>query len=133
MTEHGIRRWVAGLCAVLLLSGCGTGFYQTEGEDAVSGSAMMEVAQVQETDATPAGLEDHAVRQLTAGADGEPLLVTTDAQAIPHAYRRENGEWLWTEKFASSAANDFLVDGRNRLWITFIEGKIFCLGDPVTR
>ena len=46
---------------------------------------------------------------------------------------RENGEWLWTEKFASSAANDFLVDGRNRLWITFIEGKIFCLGDPVTR
>lgn len=93
MTEHGIRRWVAGLCAVLLLSGCGTGFYQTEGEDAVSGSAMMEVAQVQETDATPAGLEDHAVRQLTAGADGEPLLVTTDAQAMPHAYQRENGEW----------------------------------------
>ena len=46
MTEHGIRRWVAGLCAVLLLSGCGTGFYQTEGEDAVSGSAMMEVALV---------------------------------------------------------------------------------------
>lgn len=93
MTRRGIRRQAAGLCAVLLLSGCGTGFYQTEGEEAASGSAMMEIAQVQETDATPAGLEDHTVRQLTAGADGEPLLVTTDAQAMPHAYQRENGEW----------------------------------------
>ena len=46
---------------------------------------------------------------------------------------RENGELLWAEKFASSAANDFFVDSRNRLWITFIEGVIFCLGDPVTR
>lgn len=93
MTRRGIRHQAAGLCAVLLLSGCGTGFYQTEGEEAASGSAMMEIAQVQETDATPAGLEGHTVRQLTAGADGEPLLVTTDAQAMPHAYQRENGEW----------------------------------------
>ncbi len=46
---------------------------------------------------------------------------------------RENGELLWAEKFASSAANDFYVDDGNRLWVTFIEGKIFCLGDPVTR
>ena len=46
---------------------------------------------------------------------------------------RESGELLWAEKFASSAANDFVVDGRNRLWVTFIEGKIFYLGDPVTR
>lgn len=93
MTRRGIRRQAAGLCAVLLLSGCGTGFYQTEGEEVASGSAMMEIAQVQETDATPAGLEDHTVRQLTVGADGEPLLVTTDAQAMPHAYQREDGEW----------------------------------------
>lgn len=93
MTGRGIRRQAAGLCAALLLSGCGAGFYQTEGTETTSGSAMMEIAQVQETDATPAGLEDHAVRQLTAGTDGEPLLVTTDAQVLPHAYQRENGEW----------------------------------------
>ena len=103
MTRRGIRRQAAGLCAVLLLSGCGTGFYQTEGEEAASGSAMMEIAQVQETDATPAGLEDHTVRKLTAGADGEPLLVTTDAQAIPHAYRRENGEWQEKDNTAIAA------------------------------
>ena len=46
---------------------------------------------------------------------------------------RESGELLWAEKFASSAANDLFVDGRNRLWMTFIEGKIFYLGDPVVR
>mgnify|MGYP007090289738 CR=1 FL=1 len=27
----------------------------------------------------------------------------------------------------------FFVDADNRLWVTFIEGKIFCLGDPVVR
>lgn len=46
---------------------------------------------------------------------------------------RGDGQLLWAEKFASSAANDFFTDDRNRLWVTFIEGKIFCLGDPVVR
>ena len=46
---------------------------------------------------------------------------------------REDGVLLWAEKFASSAANDFFVDDSNRLWVTFIEGKIFYLGDPVVR
>jgi len=46
---------------------------------------------------------------------------------------RESGELLWAEKFASSAANDFFVDARNRLWVTFIEGKIYYLGDPLVR
>lgn len=46
---------------------------------------------------------------------------------------RADGELLWAEKFASSAANDFFTDDRNRLWVTFIEGKIFCLGDPAVR
>ena len=44
-----------------------------------------------------------------------------------------DGRLFWAEKFASSAANDFFVDADNRLWVTFIEGKIFCLGDPVVR
>ena len=34
---------------------------------------------------------------------------------------------------ASGLAGDFFVDADNRLWVTFIEGKIFCLGDPVVR
>jgi outer membrane protein assembly factor BamB/predicted MPP superfamily phosphohydrolase len=46
---------------------------------------------------------------------------------------RENGTLLWAEKFASSAANDFYIDAKNRLWVTFIEGRIYCLGDPTTR
>ena len=44
-----------------------------------------------------------------------------------------DGRLFWAEKFASSAASDFFVDADNRLWVTFIEGKIFCLGDPVVR
>ena len=45
-----------------------------------------------------------------------------------------DGRLFWAEKFASSAADDeFCVDADNRLWVTFIEGKIFCLGDPVVR
>ena len=91
----------------------------------------------------------HVVRQRIVAERDDPLAGTRRPHPLFDSVRERelvyvnrtgcvasvsgDGRLFWAEKFASSAANDFFVDADNRLWVTFIEGKIFCLGDPVVR
>lgn len=94
MKKYGIKRWGLVMCAALLLGGCASQI-GTAGETATAygHDGAAQIAGMEEADVTPAELAGHTVRQLTTTARGELLLVTMDAQALPHAYRQQDGAW----------------------------------------
>ena len=86
MKKYEIKRWGPVMCAALLLGGCASQI-GTAGETATAygNDGAAQIAGMEESDVTPAELAGHTVRQLTTTARGELLLVTMDAQALPHA------------------------------------------------
>ena len=68
------------------------------------------------------------------GYDHNPCPLIVDNNVVYMANRRgkvaaitETGEVLSVGKFADSAANDLYVDSSGNIWVSFIEGTIWCL------